>query len=295
MADPFDYGDPYYTSYWEGRHPQLREAPSFLESLPMDYRKYLFDVYNQLNRMGVDVINIEWVDSQIKDLVDIWQDPFKNIPVTPAKEMAEKIMKKSAQYLGAPPKEITEPMPECRVMLHYKDERPPKLLFTSDFPYDCTLFLREHEHEYSSIGELRIEKTAPRPWEKVTPWEPVRKRPYIERVPGEERPKRFLRDPYEGEKPEKEKFRIPPYFLKPKEGIGKEVKTYERVRKISHFLKGQFSEKNRERWEKFWESLGGSFEKCVEKMGEPGFAMSSPEGYCASLEKFISDKWPAED
>lgn len=44
-------------------------------------------------------------------------------------------------------------------------------------------------------------------------------------------------------------------------------------------------------YEKLWKSYGGDFNKCVKKAGEWA---SSPEGYCADLEKKATGKWPAQ-
>jgi len=56
--------------------------------------------------------------------------------------------------------------------------------------------------------------------------------------------------------------------------------------------------KTKEEWKAIWDGLGGSFDKCVEKVkrepGEKRKFPKSPESYCAWLEHKVTGEWPAE-
>lgn len=56
-----------------------------------------------------------------------------------------------------------------------------------------------------------------------------------------------------------------------------------------------FKEEDREKWTKYWNSMGGSFTKVVEKLKRSKKdPISNPEAYAAALEKFVTGKWPRE-
>lgn len=48
-----------------------------------------------------------------------------------------------------------------------------------------------------------------------------------------------------------------------------------------------------ERLEKYWKTMGGSFEKVLAKVKEAGFA-DDPEGFVSTLHKKVTGKWPTE-
>lgn len=57
-----------------------------------------------------------------------------------------------------------------------------------------------------------------------------------------------------------------------------------------------FQEKDKEKWTKYWNSMGGTFSKVVEKLKKSKKdPISNPEAYAAALEKFVTGKRPRED
>lgn len=50
---------------------------------------------------------------------------------------------------------------------------------------------------------------------------------------------------------------------------------------------------SKEKLEKYWKSMGGSFDKVLVKVKEAGFA-NDPEGFVSTLHKKVIGKWPAE-
>lgn len=57
-----------------------------------------------------------------------------------------------------------------------------------------------------------------------------------------------------------------------------------------------FKEEDREKWTKYWNSMGGTFTKVVQKLKRSKKdSISNPEAYAAALEKFVTGKWPRED
>lgn len=56
-----------------------------------------------------------------------------------------------------------------------------------------------------------------------------------------------------------------------------------------------FKEEDREKWTKYWNSMGGTFTKVVQKLKKSKKdPISNPEAYAAALEKFVTGKWPRE-
>lgn len=47
-----------------------------------------------------------------------------------------------------------------------------------------------------------------------------------------------------------------------------------------------FTEGNRGKWERFWNTAGGSFHRCLERAQEY-LPVSNPANFCAQLEEFV--------
>jgi len=52
-----------------------------------------------------------------------------------------------------------------------------------------------------------------------------------------------------------------------------------------------FKESEYDKWKAYWESVGGSFTSCVKKVKDN---VSDANAFCASLEHFVTGKWPRE-
>ena len=65
--------------------------------------------------------------------------------------------------------------------------------------------------------------------------------------------------------------------------------------------KAVFEEANRERWEKYWETMGGTMRLCMKALdgadwleSNGGCELGDPSCFCADLHKFVIGKWPGE-